>query len=270
MRKLTLAVALIAAFAATSVTAHAWAPAGSAAIHPGVQAYTEGAQCTTNFVFTDGSANYIGYAAHCAGTGDATSTNGCEAGALPPGTPVELEGSDGQTYVRQLAYSSWHTMQARNESDENACWGNDFALIRLEAGDVNITNPSVPFYGGPSGVTSDLAVGAKAVSYGNSLLRLGLDPLKPKEGIKTGEGDGGWTHNLYTVSPGIPGDSGSGYLRGSDGAAFGVLSTLEILPRAGSNNTTDLTRALSYAATAGFAVSVVPGTEPYSGSVTPG
>ena len=38
-----------------------WAPADSAAIHPGVQMYTDGAQCTANFVFTDGAANvYVG------------------------------------------------------------------------------------------------------------------------------------------------------------------------------------------------------------------
>ena len=31
--------------------------------------YTDGAQCTANFVFTDGAGNtYVGYAAHCAGT----------------------------------------------------------------------------------------------------------------------------------------------------------------------------------------------------------
>src|SRR5688572_30180577 len=61
-------------------TTIAWAPADTASIHPGVQMYTEGAQCTGNFVFTDGAANvYVGYAAHCAGLGEATDTNGCEA-----------------------------------------------------------------------------------------------------------------------------------------------------------------------------------------------
>ena len=34
--------------------------------------YTDGAQCTANFVFTDGSRHvFVGYAAHCAGTGAA-------------------------------------------------------------------------------------------------------------------------------------------------------------------------------------------------------
>ena len=76
----TLASAVLAAAAVTAtiapaeaakpagkkgVTAAAWAPADTATIHPGVQMYTDGAQCTGNFVFTDGAANvYVGYAAH--------------------------------------------------------------------------------------------------------------------------------------------------------------------------------------------------------------
>ena len=84
---LTLAAAGLVAAAATSAPATAapkkqvrtaWAPADTATIHPGVQMYTEGAQCTANFVFTDtAGTTYVGYAAHCAGTGEATDTNGC-------------------------------------------------------------------------------------------------------------------------------------------------------------------------------------------------
>ena len=36
---------------------------------------------------------------------------------------------------------------------------------------------------------------------------------------------GGWSHDVYTVTPGIPGDSGSGFLD-ADGRAFGTLSTV--------------------------------------------
>ncbi len=74
-------------------------PGDSAALHPGVQAYTDGAQCTTNFVFTDSAANvYLGYAAHCAGTGAATDTNGCDAGSLPLGTKVEFS-AEAESFV---------------------------------------------------------------------------------------------------------------------------------------------------------------------------
>jgi hypothetical protein len=38
--------------------------------------YTDGAQCTANFVFSDAGDVYIGQAAHCSGTGTATETDG--------------------------------------------------------------------------------------------------------------------------------------------------------------------------------------------------
>ncbi len=88
-----LATAMVSAPPATakagrSVTT-AWAPAATAEIHPGTMMYTDGAQCTGNFVFTDASANvYVGYAAHCAGLGEATDTDGCAADSLPLGTRV--------------------------------------------------------------------------------------------------------------------------------------------------------------------------------------
>ncbi|MEO5662381.1 MAG: hypothetical protein ABIR39_03785, partial [Nocardioides sp.] len=74
-----------------SVSAPTWAPADTAAIHPGVMMYTDGAQCTANFVYTDGAGNtYVGYAAHCAGLGEATDTDGCLADSLPLGTKVDF------------------------------------------------------------------------------------------------------------------------------------------------------------------------------------
>src|SRR6476469_5684492 len=72
----SLVVAL--AIAATASAAPSWAPAASAPVHPGVMTFTDGAQCTANFVFYDASNVYIGQAAHCSGTGAATDTNGCD------------------------------------------------------------------------------------------------------------------------------------------------------------------------------------------------
>src|SRR5688500_19142248 len=75
---------------AAGVALAAWAPADTAQIHPGTMMYTDGAQCTANFVFTNGASVYVGYAAHCAGTGEATDTNGCDAGSLTLGMRVEF------------------------------------------------------------------------------------------------------------------------------------------------------------------------------------
>ena len=172
----------------------AWAPAATATIHPGVQAYTEGAQCTANFVFTDGAGNtYVGYAAHCAGTGEATDTNGCDAASLPLGTKVDF--AEGGSLVSEgtrvgggtLAYSSWLTMQANGESDENTCAYNDLALVKVDAADVSKVNPSIPFWGGPVGINSaGTAAGDTVYSFGNSSLRGGITQLSPKQGLSLG------------------------------------------------------------------------------------
>src|SRR5687768_16458654 len=148
----------------TPATASAqWAPADSATIHPGVEMVTEGAQCTANFVFSDGGSTYLGYAAHCAGLGAATDTNGCTAPSLPTGTPVQIEGA---SRPGTLVYSSWIAMKAAGENvDSETCEFNDFALVRLDPADVPKVNPSVPGWGGPVGVSSLGGTGTDTYSY---------------------------------------------------------------------------------------------------------
>jgi len=255
-----------------TAAAPTWAPADTASIHPGIQMYTDGAQCTGNFVFTDGAGSvYVGYAAHCAGTGAATDTNGCDADSLPLGTKVDfVEGGSllgGETVgTGTLAYSSWLAMKQAGTTDANACDYNDFALVKVDAEYVDDVNPSIPFWGGPVGInTEGSAAGEDVYSYGNSSLRGGIEELSPKQGTSLGTSGEGWTHPVYTVTPGVPGDSGSAFLD-SDGNALGTLSTLAIAPLAGSNGVGDLDHELEFAkATSGISgLALVPGTEPFS------
>ena len=231
--------------------------AGDPTIHPGVQTYTEGAQCTANFVFTDGVDTFIGQAAHCSGTGAANETDGCLAESLPLGTKVEINGA---TQPGTMVYNSWLTMQEVGEQDEDACAYNDFALIQLDRADAGRVSPEIPVLGGPTGInTEGVDFGESVYSYGNSSLRLGISQLSPKEGMSLGTTGNGWSHPVYTVTPGIPGDSGSAFVD-SSGRALGVLSTLAIAPLTGSNNVSDLSRALDYANThGGQSVSLVLG-----------
>ncbi|GAB3199557.1 hypothetical protein GCM10027062_16550 [Nocardioides hungaricus] len=261
--------------AAPATAAPTWASADTAQITPGVQMYTEGAQCTGNFVFTDGASNvYVGYAAHCAGTGAATDTDGCQAQSLPLGTRVtfnqggSLVSEGTQVGAGTLVYSSWNTMRQLGTTDANTCAYNDFALVKVDAVDVSKVNPSIPFWGGPTGIDTDgTAAGDRVYSYGNSSLRGGLTALSPKTGISLGDSaaDGGWSHPLYTVTPGIPGDSGSAFVS-ADGKAIGTLSTLGLAPLPLSNNIGDLAKELAFAqANSGISgLRLVNGTEPFS------
>ena len=279
-RSLTVLIALLTGVGLVTASSPAqagpdrptrWAKASSARLHPGVQAYTAGAQCTTNFVFRDARDRvYLGYAAHCAGKGDATDTDGCRTTSQPIGTRVRFaEGGslvDGGTTVGhgRLAYSSWTTMRQRG-AGSNACAANDFALVRVARADRRKVNPSIPMWGGPVGLsTAGAGPGTQVYSYGQSSLRP-TTLLSPKTGASLGSTYGGWGWDVYTATPGIPGDSGSGFLD-RDGRALGTLSTVAIAPLAGSNGLGDLASELRYAQRhSGIrGLRLVRGTEPFS------
>jgi hypothetical protein len=269
----------------------------SATVHPGIQLLvpqgsgTGGTQsyseCTANFVFSDGTATFIGMAAHCASTGSSSQTD-CTTPVLPTGTPVYL--GEGPVYlapsgnlsvgedtagpeVGTMVYNSWDTMQAKGMANASSpvCQYNDLALVQVLPG--LSVDPTVPIWGGPNGLaTTSPAMGSTVYSYQNSALRLGLEPLSPKIGLSLGDtpGSGGWSHIVETATPGIPGDSGSGFMDAS-GNAFGVLSTLNAgtPPDAyGVDNAAgDLNDELSFCNSYGGlgTVKLVPGTTPFSG-----
>jgi hypothetical protein len=270
MRRLSLVVLSVAAAVMlggpSSVSAtQTWAPASSATIHPGVQLLTKGAQCTANFVFTDATHVFLGQAAHCSGTGGNTQSDGCTSPSLPIGTPVTIPGA---SHPGTIVYSSWLTMQSLKETDPSVCQYNDLALIELDPADVRSVNPSIPIWGGPTGlVTTGTTAGEQVYAYGHSKLGMGVSLLSPKQGVSLGDSGNGWSHAVMTLSPGIPGDSGSAYLD-AQGRALGVLSTLELAPLPASNGVGDLAHELTYLHThSGFTgVQLAMGTEPFAAS----
>jgi hypothetical protein len=266
-------------------SASAWAPAGSATIHPGVMTFTGGSsflggggQCTANFVYTDSSGNtYLGQAAHCSSTGESTETNGCTAKSLPLGTPIYSGdivngGVQTGTKIGMLAYNSWIAMKEKGEKDANTCAYNDLALIKIDPAQASKVNPTVPVWGGPNGLAGAVSSqGEQIYTYGNSILRLGVSVLSPKTGVSLGdqEGTAGWSQQVYTVTPGIPGDSGSAYVNAS-GAALGVLSTVEIAPTPAANGVGTLAKELAYAnAATGLGLQVASGTTPFKSVPVP-
>jgi hypothetical protein len=281
--KLPLALVLaVVVLLSGAASASAWAPQSSATIHPGVMTFSAApsflggaSQCTANFVYTDSAGNvYLGQAAHCTSTGANTATDGCNTQSLALGTPVYGTGLvnggvQPGPLIGTLAYNSWLTMQARGEKDANTCAFNDLALIKVDPSQVGNVNPTVPTWGGPNGTAGGASsAGSLVYSYGNSILRAGMSILSPKVGVSLGdlEGSGGWSEDLYTVTPGIPGDSGSGYLDAS-GNALGVLSTVEIAPIVLSNGVGTLANELAYANMAtGAGYAVANGTTPFTGT----
>ncbi len=217
----------------TAGAAPTWAPERWAKIKPGVQMLTDGAQCTANFVFKDGVGRvYVGYAAHCAATGSSSDTDGCTTRSLPLGTKVQF-GTGGNLFsagkivgTGTLAYSSWRTMQLRGSKDPARCAYNDFALVRVDPASVSKVNPTVPFWGGPNTIAStQLAPGAALYTVGNSSLRSGNAAATTGSVLRVV--GAGMAYDIRTSSPGIPGDSGSGFMD-ARGRAAGVLSTISV------------------------------------------
>lgn len=244
----------VAAFTSGGAAADA-VPGTGGGIGPGAELITEldggYASCTANFVYTGGSRVYLGSAAHCHSLGE--SIDGCANRSLPLGTPVVIRGLDGQQYTAHLAYSSWETMQRLGETDESLCMLNDLALLEIDPADVDRIDPSVPQFGGPTGLTTGFVpAGERVFSYQNDEEEPPYPVMRAKQGVNLGGADGsGRGYVVQTTTPGLPGDSGSGYLDGS-GRAMGVLST-EIVLSGGEivNGVTALAPALDYAATTG-------------------
>src|SRR5580765_8094086 len=139
MKRLGFGVATLIALSAISMGPSATAATNG--IHPGDMTFTNGGQCTANFVFSDGANTYIGQAAHCSSNGSNTDTNGCTTQSLPLGTPVTILGAN---HPGTLVYNSWLTMQAAHETNPDACAYNDLALIKIDPRDAALVDPNVP------------------------------------------------------------------------------------------------------------------------------
>ena len=273
MKSIAALAAVAVPVAVPTFTAGPAGAAGTGAIHPGVQLFTNVSpttadQCTANFIYTNGMDTFIGQAAHCSSTGAPTDTNGCTSPSAGIGASVQIGGA---THPGTMVYNSWLTMQAAHESDPNVCQFNDLALVKIDPSDVANVDPNIPHWGGPTGVnTTGLTPFTSVYGYGNSLLRLGITLLSPKLGISQGDDPSGWSHTTtMLVTPGIPGDSGGPLLDGA-GRATGILSTLGIgIPGLVVNNYGDVGRELAYANAHGFAVSMVNGTKAFNGGQLP-
>jgi hypothetical protein len=255
------AVARATAAPAANPAANPAAPAPPSGIGPGAVTETPGAGiCTAGFLFRGGGRTFLGQAAHCAGTGPDTETDGCTSSTLRPGAPVIVRGARGPV-GGVLAYSSWTAMQDGGETDRDTCAANDFALVALPAGATVAS--TLPVLGGPTGIRATAPVPGATV-HG---LAVPERPVDRPGTIAPGRGDGddgGWLHTVRTAIPGTPGESG-GPLVDDRGAALGILSGME----AGGGRRleyTDLARAAAYARTHGAPadLELVPGTAPFA------
>ena len=127
-----------------------------------------------------------------------------------------LVSSGTQVGTGTLVYSSWRTMRAQRHHRRQ-----HLRLQRLRTGQglrgrQGQGQPDRSRSGAarPASTPTAPPRATGSTAYGNSSLRFGLTQLSPKTGISLGDdaADGGWSHPLYTVTPGVPGDSGSAFV----------------------------------------------------------
>ena len=237
-----------------------WAPAGTAAIHPGVQVDNGNSICTAGFVFTDGKRVFISIASHC--TGAHLDADECP-NVFRTGGTVKLAGASSPP---RIAYSAWDVMLREHRLRGTPCTrAHDLALLEIEPRDRAKVNPSVPSWGGPTGVASGVQPGDVLYTYGRSRYRFGIDQLSPQIGINTANDGDGRGFRSVSLTPSIFGDSGSAILD-ANGAALGTFLRLD-LPR---NHNTLLAPALAYMYehTDLDRVKLARGTIPFSGTPT--
>lgn len=235
-----------------------WGAPETKGIRPGNNIATNGAGCTTSFIFTDNKGRYfVSTAAHCIVPGAATSIDGCIAEYSDLSATVSVmdlydpSNSIAEDSVELPAYySSWHAMQDLEESSPATCNGNDFALLEVPAEHVDLLHPASLHFRAPTGMPSTQEdfqpAGAMIWGYGASTLKQGILEIHPKQGFVLQMANEGWSYTVYLGTPGIPGDSG-GHIMTDDGRALGIASTLALAPFALSNNYTNISKAVEYA-----------------------
>ena len=140
-----------------------------------------------------------------------------------------------------------HDAESRRERRRHVRY-NDLALIKIDALAGGNVNPTVPFWGGPTG--SRRASRAPA----NGLHLRQLDPARRRQRAepedrrepRRQEGTEGWSEELYTATPGHPRRLRQRLMNAS-GDALGVLSTVEFAPVPAANGVGTLAKELAYA-----------------------
>ncbi|PSQ42128.1 hypothetical protein BRD14_05135 [Halobacteriales archaeon SW_5_68_122] len=179
-------------------------PERASGIRPGSQmfiTFLDGttAGCTANFVWRDGGGDlYIGAAGHCFLPSEldvsvcADCTVGGTTGLTFTGTTIGL---GDVVYARQALPGGSEV-------------GHDFGIVRIPSGVEDAVDPSLPQFGGPTGVSKEaVPAGLPVNQYGAGVANGEVFPTMGSNGVS--EGDLGTSESWYAAIRASPGDSGS-------------------------------------------------------------
>ena len=197
--------------------------------------YTDGAQCTANFVYTDGAGNtYVGYAAHCAGTGRGHGHRRLQhpvpparhQGDLQRGRQPGRRGHPGRHRHARLQLLADHAEERREGHQHLRLQRPGAGQGRQRATPARSTPRSRSGAARPASTPTapPPATGSTPTATPASAPASSSSSRTPARASATTRPTAAGRTRSTPSRPGIPGDSGSGFMS-ADGPALGVLST---------------------------------------------
>ena len=241
----------------TDTVAGGGVPERASGIRPGSQmfiTFLDGttAGCTANFVWRDSIGDlYIGAAGHCFLPGDKNASENArrdaefdedvyDVGRLDVSVCADctVGGATGLTFTG-TTIALGDVAYARQNLPDGSEVGHDFGLVRIPSGAEDAVDPSLPQFGGPSGVSKGaVPAGLPVNQYGAGVANGEVFPTMGSNGVS--EGDLGTSESWYAGIRASPGDSGSP-LQATEagtgvegGDAGGILTHLTAVGTAGT------------------------------------
>lgn len=232
-------------------------PETATGIRPGSQmfiSFPDGttAGCTANFVWRDGSGDlYIGAAGHCFLPDGANASENAQRPGEDDGDVFDVSrlnvsvcddclvgGQVGLT-ARGTTIALGDVVYARQNLPDGSEVGHDFGLVRIPSGAEDAVDPSMPEYGGPTGVREGaVPAGGPVNQYGAGVGNGEVFATMGSNGVS--QGDLGSPESWFAAIRASPGDSGSPLQSTTAGAglqgedAAGILTHLTTTGTAGT------------------------------------
>ena len=195
-------------------------------IRPGSQmfvAFPDGttAGCTANFIWEDRWGDrYIGAAGHCFVPDDKNASENATRDGEDDGDVYDVSqlsvavcedctfGGATGLIVRGTTIELGDVAYARRNLPDGSAVGHDFGLVRIPAEAESAVDPSMPQFGGPTGVSDGaVAAGTPVNQYGAGVGNGEVFAIQGSNGVS--EGDLGSPESWFAAVRASPGDSGS-------------------------------------------------------------
>jgi hypothetical protein len=206
-----LGLPVVAALPSSSALAASSATA--ATIHPGGEVNFGGISCEIGAVMRQGATVYLAVPASCGGIDLGKVQDGCVEPITPSGVPASIEGAKHRGTV---VYNSFTQMQRTGVLNQNHCYYNDLALIRVDRRDRSRVTATIPDTAGPRAVPTSMPSSGTPLRLGSAT------------GSAGGTHNAGWATSVTSIAMLKTADAGAPVTVGSK--LYGMLTVLPAGP----------------------------------------